>query len=147
MPHAVTDQDIDFDTTGQGTLIDVALATSNIHFGTQYSVVVLSNSQYTSLEEWFAAHVDEFGILRSSGTFEARQLTNGMRAFVRVGEIPEAYGMERGPIAGIFAMSSSTNSVVIVESSNDQTMTFDLQISRELLENSLLTMLGTMQVP
>lgn len=126
-------------------IYDITVMTS-VNNQPQYSIIVRPNTQYQSISQWFAATADE-GDLLLKNTFQLQQLPNGMQALVRTGPMPFDAGYDAGPIGPIFAMSSSTKSVVSAEGSNGESLARELGIDESEVETALLAAIGSMQVP
>lgn len=141
----VTTRTETIDTGGTATIYDFIFATPKYPDspGTQYTIAIVPNMKFGSILDWFAANVDPQGVLLPAGAFQLRQLSNGMSVLVRVGGIPPAFGDDNGPIPDIFAMSSSTRSVVTLSTSNDNSLT----VGDDILQQSYLAMFASLQVP
>jgi hypothetical protein len=112
---------------------------------TQYLITIIENTAFSSIRDWFIGNVDPDNALLTSGVIEATLLSNGMEALVLRGEVPE--GWDRGPVSDVFSMSPSKGTVVIVVTSNGDTMGHDLGVNRETLLSSYLEIINSMTLP
>jgi hypothetical protein len=81
----------------------------------------------------------------TSGAFQNKQYRNGIQSLVLAGPIPSNY--DAGPVSNLYAMSQSGATVLAIVSSQDQTLSRELGISREVLQASFEHMLDDMVLP
>lgn len=117
---------------------------SDTNFVTGFSLVLITNQTHATLPDWFRQNVDPDGTLVTNGTFVVQQLASGTPVFVLSGPVPADY--EGGPLADIYSISTSADTIVI--GARSQTGRLDeLGLTSDEEVGLLKQVLSTLQLP
>lgn len=128
-----------------GTRFDVDLPSQSDGTPTvQFGILVFSNQNNLSLQDWFIQNVDPSGVLLTTNTFRRETLSNGIEALILSGPIPSQY--EDGPVATIYARSLTGKNIILLNQSQDNDLEF-YGLSAEDQLQYLKAVAGTLIVP
>jgi len=129
-----------------GTMFDIKFQLlPDTNFISGFGVLLIPNPTHLTLADWFHQNIDQKGALMAAGTFASTNV-NGMDALFLSGAIPDSDIEESGPVAAIYAMSLSQNTVVVL--SKSQVSELDtLGLTADQQKEMLRQVLANLQVP
>jgi hypothetical protein len=131
--------------SGNAPVIDVQLFSDVQHgFVSVFGIAITENATQMSLPEWFHQNVDPDNILSADGTFQTRQLDNGMQALVLNGVLPLEFLDQGGPVEDVYTISPSGSKIITISSAQEYKLT-DFGYSEQSTKALFVNLLGTAQ--
>lgn len=129
-----------------GTMLDVQFQPpGETNFVSGFGILLISNPNHLTLADWFHQNIDSTGVLISNGSFTS-SIVNGMDVLLLSGAIPSADLDESGPVADVYALSASQNTIVVLTQS--QTGELDsLGLTADQKKEMFRQILTNLQVP
>lgn len=112
----------------------------------QFGLLALPNTDRQSINEWFYHTVDPSGELLSLRVYEPYVTPGGISALVLSNTVPDQSGNQYGPVATIYGVSPTGNTIVVFNVSQDTDLG-TLGVPGSDYSELLKAVLATLRVP